>query len=130
MGFLASKLKHMTFLMFAALIGGVPVGLLGVHDVRGVLADKKWPLAIGGVLVTIAGIGTAAAVASMVPGGLGVQEGTMTGVFTLLGVDVDHAVALAVMFRFLYFFVPFAMSLVFYKWLLSRRDPSEATCLN
>jgi len=79
------------------------------------------------VLVAGFGIGTAAAVASMVPGGLGVQEGTMTGVFTLLGVDVDHAVAIAVMFRVLYFFVPFAVSLVLYKWLLSRRDPREAT---
>ena len=103
-GFLASKPKHMTFLMFAALIGGVTVAGFG--------------------------IGTGAAVASMVPGGLGVQEGTTTGVFALLGVDVDRAVAIAVMFRFLYFFVPFAMSLVFYKWLLSRRDRRDATCLN
>lgn len=78
------------------------------------------------VLVAGFGIGTAAAVASMLPGGLGVQEGTMTGVFTLLGVDVDHAVAIAVLFRVLYFFVPFAVSLVLYKWLLSRRDAREA----
>ena len=77
--FLASKPKHMTFLMFAALIGGVTASLFGLHDVRGVLADTKWPFALGGVLVTI---------------------------------------------------VAFAVSLVFYKWLLSRRDPREATPLH
>lgn len=74
------------------------------------------------VLVAGFGIGTAAAMASMLPGGLGVQEGAMAGVFTLLGVDLDHAVAIAVLFRVLYFFVPFAVSLVFYWLLISRRD--------
>ena len=69
------------------------------------------------LLVAGFGIGTAAAMASMIPGGLGVQEGPMTGVFALLGIDFDHALAATVLFRVIYFFVPFAVSLFFYRRL-------------
>jgi len=70
-------------------------------------------------------IGIVAGVASMIPGGLGVQEGSMAGIFALLGVAFDRAVLASVFFRVLYFFVPYLISLTLYRGLL--RDASEMT---
>jgi uncharacterized protein (TIRG00374 family) len=73
------------------------------------------------VLVAGFGIGSAAAMASMLPGGIGVQEGSMTAIFAVFGVELDNAIAAAILFRVLYFFVPFGISLLFYRRVLSRR---------
>ncbi len=70
-------------------------------------------------------IGTVAGVASMVPGGLGVQEGSMAGVFHLLGVPLEQALLAAVLFRVTYFMIPYVVSLGFY-WRLLRAGRSAA----
>jgi uncharacterized membrane protein YbhN (UPF0104 family) len=44
----------------------------------------------------------------------------MAGVFALLGVDIDHAIAAAVMYRVVYFFIPFAATVFFYRHILAR----------
>jgi hypothetical protein len=59
----------------------------------------------------------------MIPGGLGVQEGSMAGIFALLGVSFDRAVLASVLFRVIYFFVPYLISLTLYRGLL--RQASE-----
>jgi uncharacterized protein (TIRG00374 family) len=71
-----------------------------------------------GVLVTGFAIGVTAGFVSMLPGGMGVQEGTMAGAFVLLGVGYEHAVLAAILFRVLYYVVPFAVSLILYAHLL------------
>ncbi len=71
-----------------------------------------------GVLVTGFAIGVAAGLVSMVPGGLGIQDGSMTGVYTLMGVPLEQAVLASVLFRVVYYFIPFLVSLVFYWRLL------------
>ena len=69
-------------------------------------------------------IGIMAGVISLVPGGLGVQEATMTGVLVLLGVPFGQAVLGTVLFRAIFFFLPYLLSLGFYRRLL-RPDPAS-----
>jgi uncharacterized protein (TIRG00374 family) len=72
-------------------------------------------------------IGTVAGVVSMIPGGLGVQEGSMAGVFHLLGVALEPALLASVLYRVVYFMVPYVVSLGFYWRLLraGRSAPSD-----
>ena len=65
----------------------------------------------------------AAGVMSMVPGGLGVQEGTMAGVYHLLGVSLEQAVLVSLLFRLVYYMVPLGVSLVFYWHVLRVGSP-------
>jgi uncharacterized protein (TIRG00374 family) len=75
-----------------------------------------------GVLVTGFVIGISAGNLSMVPGGLGVQEASMAGMYALFDVPFTQAVLAAVLFRVVYDFVPFFMSLAVYRRLLRRRS--------
>jgi uncharacterized protein (TIRG00374 family) len=70
------------------------------------------------VAMTGFAIGVALGVMSLVPGGLGVQEGSMVGVFHLLGVPLEEAVLASLLFRVAYSSVPFGLSLVFYRGIL------------
>ena len=78
-----------------------------------------------GALVTGFAIGVTAGVLSLVPGGLGIQEGSMAGVFALLGVPLHRAVLAAILFRVVFYFVPFIISLFFYRRLLAARRNTE-----
>jgi uncharacterized protein (TIRG00374 family) len=80
-----------------------------------------------GVLLTGFSLGIAAGFISMVPGGLGVQEGSMVGIYSLFGVPVRTAVLAAIMFRIVYYFVPFVISIGFFHQLL--RDSSKEQAL-
>jgi uncharacterized protein (TIRG00374 family) len=75
-----------------------------------------------GVLVTGFVIGISAGTLSMVPGGLGVQEASMAGMYALFGVPFAQAVLASVLFRVVYDFVPFFMSLTMYRRLLRTRS--------
>lgn len=75
-----------------------------------------------GMVVSGYVIGTIAGVASLVPGGLGVQEGSMAGVFALLGVNFNQSVLAAVIYRAIYFLLPYLVSLAVYQWFL--RQPN------
>jgi uncharacterized protein (TIRG00374 family) len=84
-----------------------------------------------GVLITGFAIGVTAGVLSMVPGGFGVQEGSMSGVYALLSVPLHQAVLAAILFRVVYYLVPYLVSLGFYWRLLRQmrqagRTPVEA----
>lgn len=73
-----------------------------------------------GVLLSGFGIGISAGNLSFLPGGLGVQEASMAGVFALLGRSFGQAVLAAVLFRVVYDFVPFFLSLSLYGRLLRK----------
>ncbi|MEZ4766819.1 MAG: flippase-like domain-containing protein [Caldilineales bacterium] len=77
----------------------------------------------GGVLITGYSFGVLAGVLSMIPGGLGVQEGSMAGIYSLLGVPFKQAVLAAVLFRVIYYFAPYLVSLAFYRRMLRRLPP-------
>ena len=72
-------------------------------------------------------IGTVAGVASMFPGGLGIQEASMTGIFALLGVSFEKAVVASILYRVVYSIVPYLVSLVFYRWILRQNGKNEIT---
>ena len=71
-----------------------------------------------GVVVTGFAIGVAVGVMSMIPGGIGVQEGSMAGAYHLLGIPLEEGVLASVLFRVVYYTVPFGVSLIFYRRVL------------
>ena len=83
------------------------------------------PLKLG-VLTTGYAIGVLAGVLSMIPGGLGVQEGSMAGIYALLGVPLQTAILAAVLFRVVYYFIPYLVSLGLYRRLLARTQTPVA----
>ena len=72
-----------------------------------------------GVVVTGFAIGTALGVMSMVPGGIGVQEGSMASTYHLLGMPLEEAVVLSLLFRVIFQLAPLALSLSLY-WRVLR----------
>lgn len=75
-----------------------------------------------GVALTGYVIGVMAGVLSMVPGGLGVQEGSMVGVFVLLGAPFQQAFLASILFRGVFFLLPYGISLLPYGRLLRRQQ--------
>jgi uncharacterized protein (TIRG00374 family) len=78
-----------------------------------------------GVLFTGFVIGVMAGVLSALPAGIGVQDGSMAGVFALLGVGFEEAVLAALLFRGVFYVVPYIVSLGFYWRLAPRRLPAR-----
>ena len=77
-----------------------------------------------GVLLTGFNFGITLTVISFIPGDMGVQEASMAGIFALFGVPFQQGVIAAVLFRVVYYFVPFVVSLPFY-WSLLREKVVE-----
>lgn len=75
-----------------------------------------------GVLLAGFAVGVVAGMLSMVPGGLGVQEGSMAAVYALLGVPLGQAALAAILFRLVYYIMPFLLSLGFYRRLLRAKE--------
>ncbi|MGB3681320.1 MAG: flippase-like domain-containing protein, partial [Rubrobacteraceae bacterium] len=71
-----------------------------------------------GILIAGFAVGVTVGMLSMVPGGLGVQEGSMAATYALFGVPLGQAALAAVLFRLVYYIVPFLVSLAFYRRLL------------
>ena len=107
-----------------------PVGLIVLDRASRVAVVWLCFEALGGgvapeVVVTGFAIGVAAGVMSMVPGGLGVQEGSMAGVFHLLGAPLEQAVLVTLLFRVVYSVIPFLVSLSLYWRALRARRPVD-----
>jgi glycosyltransferase 2 family protein len=75
-----------------------------------------------GTLITGFSLGITAGFISLIPGGLGVQEGSMAGIYALLGIPLSTAILAAILFRIVYYFIPFLVSLGFYRRLLRGAD--------
>lgn len=74
-----------------------------------------------GILLSGFGIGIIAGNLSLIPGGLGIQEASLAGVFALLGTSFTQAVLASILFRVVYDFVPFFLSLLLYGLIMQRR---------
>jgi len=83
----------------------------------GFVFEALGPAVKAGDLVTGYVIGIMAGLLSMVPGGLGVQEGSMASIYALLGVHFGQAVLAAILFRLLYYLLPYFLILPFYNRL-------------
>ena len=79
-----------------------------------------------GMLMSGFVIGIMAGVASMIPGGLGIQEGSMAGVFNLLGVPFEQALLASILFRVIYFLLPYFASLALYWRLIRKSDEAQS----
>jgi hypothetical protein len=69
--------------------------------------------------------GTVAGQASLLPGGLGMQEASMSGIFVLFGVAFEKAVLVSVLYRVVYSMVPYVVSLAFYRLALRREGTAK-----
>ena len=92
--------------------------------VLGYCFDAFGPPLDPGAVVAIFVLGIMAGVISAIPGGIGVQEGSMTGVAMLLGATFEQAILAAMLFRVIYYFIPYFISPLFYWRLL--RQPALA----
>lgn len=70
-------------------------------------------------------LGTMAGVASVLPGGLGAQEASMTGIFALFGIPFERAALVAILYRVVYTIIPYLISLGFYRMVLRRNRIRE-----
>ena len=71
-----------------------------------------------GVLITGFNFGITLTVISFIPGDLGVQEASIAGILAIFGVPFSQGVLGSILFRVLYYFVPFIFSLGLYWSLL------------
>lgn len=97
--------------------------LMGTDWVLGVVTLSFCFRALGtvpdfGVLLTGYSVGILAGNIAMLPGGLGVQEASMAGMYALMGTSFAAAALAAIFFRVIYEFVPFFASLLFYRGLI------------
>lgn len=69
-------------------------------------------------------VGVTATTFGFVPGGLGIQEGSMASIFAILGVDFAIGVLVSFIFRVVYYFLPSFLSLITY-WLALRKVSVE-----
>lgn len=105
-----------------------PLGLIAVDWALAALTLDVCFGALGhpvrpAVLLTGLTIGVAAGLVSMLPGGLGPQDGSMTGVYVLLGVPLEQAILAAILFRLVYYAFPVSVSLVLYRHLQRQTGP-------
>jgi glycosyltransferase 2 family protein len=75
------------------------------------------PLPVGIVMIGF-GVGLLASLVSIVPGGLGIMEGSMAAVFASLGVPLEPAVVAVLLFRISYFLLPMVVSLFLFHGLV------------
>lgn len=76
-----------------------------------------YPIAPGLVVIGFA-VGICLSLVSLVPGGLGVMESSMTAVFVSLSVPLEPAVVAVIIFRLTYYVLPLLMSLFFFHGLV------------
>lgn len=74
-----------------------------------------------GILISGFFIGITAGGISMIPGGLGIQEGSMAGVYALLGIPFRQAILASLLFRAVYYIVPFLSALLIYALILREK---------
>ncbi len=63
-------------------------------------------------------VGICLSLVSIVPGGLGIMEGSMTAVFVGLSVPFETAVVAVLIFRLTYHVLPLLLSLFFFHGLM------------
>lgn len=75
------------------------------------------------ILITGFTIGISAGNISMVPGGFGVQEASMAGIYALMGISLTKALLAVILFRVCYDIIPYVASWSLYRNIL--RQPTS-----
>jgi hypothetical protein len=76
-----------------------------------------YPVPAGLVIVGFA-VGACVSFASLVPGGLGIMESSMTAVFVSLSVPLEPAVVAVLIFRLVYYVMPLCLSLFIFHGVM------------
>jgi uncharacterized protein (TIRG00374 family) len=76
-----------------------------------------YPISPGVVMVGFA-VGVCLSLVSIVPGGIGVLEGSMTAVFVSFGVPLERAFVAVLIFRVVYYLLPLCLSLFFFHGVM------------
>jgi len=69
---------------------------------------------------------------NLVPGGLGIMEGSMAAVFASFGVPLESAIIAAIIFRMSYYVLPLALTMLFFRQMIvvgrqpPRSEPSSS----
>lgn len=103
-----------------------PVAFLGVHWCAMVGTFWCCLSAFTGAVeadVVVGGfsVGAVAGFASLLPGGIGVQDGSLAAVLALQGVSVEAAVLAVLLFRLVYYLTPFIATMPLYASALRQR---------
>ena len=69
------------------------------------------------VLVVGFAVGLFASILSLIPGGLGIMEGSMAAVYYSLTVPLEEAIVAVILYRLIYYVFPFLTSLLVYRSL-------------
>ena len=81
------------------------------------------------VLVVGFAVGLFASILSLVPGGLGVMEGSMAAIYYSLNVPLEEAIVTVILYRLVYYVFPFLTSLMLYRSLFKEArisvEPSD-----
>ncbi len=65
-------------------------------------------------------VGIVLSFVSLVPGGLGVMEGSMSAIFSGMGVPFETAVASVLLFRIVYYIAPLIVSVIFFREMIAQ----------
>ena len=79
------------------------------------------------VLVVGFAVGLFASILSLVPGGLGVMEGSMAAIYYSLNVPLEEAIVAVILYRLVYYVFPFLTSLLLYRSLFKEARISVIT---
>ncbi|MEA2626827.1 MAG: glycosyltransferase 2 family protein [Candidatus Binatota bacterium] len=75
------------------------------------------PVALSVVVIGFA-LGVFLSLINLVPGGLGIMEGSMSAVFAGLGVPLESAVVATLLYRIFYYLLPLAVSLALFRSMM------------
>jgi uncharacterized protein (TIRG00374 family) len=100
-------------------IGGIILSLWFCFKALGV-AVSPW------VMLTGFNLGVTLGLFGFIPGRIGVQEATMAGVLALFGIPITVGAIVALVFRVVYYLIPFIVTLPVY-WSLFRERVGENT---
>lgn len=88
----------------------------------------RHPIPLSFVIIGFA-IGMVLSLVSLIPGGLGVMEGSMAAIFAGLGVPFETAVVAVLLFRIAYYFLPLFLSVFLFGGMLRQGQNLTAASL-
>jgi uncharacterized protein (TIRG00374 family) len=113
-----------------ALLGAIALGIFDMTCRAACLGAAFWAIGIPQPPMVVAAgflIGISAGAVSLIPGGIGVLEASMFGVFALLGVERDQAAVAVIVFRFVFYVLPVILTAIFFPGMMRpARRPAAA----
>lgn len=123
--FLLSRKRHMVGPVFWIVVDWLAT--LYILQTAFACVDVKVPITF--VVVGFA-VGIVLSLISLIPGGLGVMEGSMAAIFVSLGVPFEMAVVAVLVFRVAYYLLPLVISAFFFRNMMAQTVKGRRTVEN